>query len=242
MRDGAQDVATAKSFIGRERRRYPSIEKRALGEVGRVLSAYIGARLQLFGRRKALRIIHAHALGQGVVDISLIRLFGKGLVHAQKRRGNCNRIGRLDRGAACSFILRRQQGLSYRREGPSFPWLWLLLLVSLVAVLFLYGINLSSQNQVRQVDNTMTLAEQAVTRIYESPDDATARTRLKEAGDAIAEVQASGVVTSTVVPSAARRSMSRQKRRRESGSTPPVGSSRKRIGGSCRMAHPSARR
>ncbi|HEU5091018.1 MAG TPA: hypothetical protein VFT99_26385, partial [Roseiflexaceae bacterium] len=34
--------------------------------------------------------------------------------------------------------------------------------------------------------------------IYESPDDATARTRLKEAGDAIAEVQASGVVTSTV--------------------------------------------
>ena len=50
------------------------------------------------------------------------------------------------------------------------------------------------------------------------------------------------MVTSTVTPDCDSVSISRQNWRRDNGSTPPVGSSRKRIAGSCRIAHPSASR
>ena len=50
------------------------------------------------------------------------------------------------------------------------------------------------------------------------------------------------VVMSTVTPRAARSWIKSQNIRREIGSTPLVGSSRNRIGGSCRMAQPSASR
>lgn len=93
---------------------------------------------------------------------------------------------------------RRQQGLSYRRQGPSFPWVWLLLLVSLVAVLFLYGVNLSNQNARREVDTTMTTAEQAVAAIYQAPDEATAQARLDDAANALAAVRATTLVTATI--------------------------------------------
>ncbi len=93
---------------------------------------------------------------------------------------------------------RRQPGLSYRRQRPPFPWLLLLLLVSLVAVLILYGTNLARENAIRQADNTLQLAEQAVAAVRDAPDDATARERLALAREALAELQASGIVTATL--------------------------------------------
>jgi serine/threonine protein phosphatase PrpC len=93
---------------------------------------------------------------------------------------------------------RRQPGLSYRRQRPPFPWLLLLLLVSLVTLLVLYGTNLTRENAVREADTTLQLAEQAVSAIREAPDEAAASERLAAAREALADVQASGMVTATV--------------------------------------------
>lgn len=93
---------------------------------------------------------------------------------------------------------RRQPGLSYRKQRTPFPWLLLLLLVSLVAVLVLYGTNLTRENAQRQTDTTLVLAEQAVAAVRDAPDDSTARERLAAAREALAELQASGTVTATV--------------------------------------------
>lgn len=94
--------------------------------------------------------------------------------------------------------VRRQNGLSYRREGPPFPWIWLLLLVSLVTVLFLYGRNLSRENQVQQTSTNLDLAEQAVAQIHEAPDEATAYQLLQAASEAIDNVKATEAVTATI--------------------------------------------
>jgi hypothetical protein len=93
---------------------------------------------------------------------------------------------------------RRQPGLSYRKERPPFPWPLLLLLLSLVALLFLYGTSLVRENAVRQADTTLLVAEQAVAAVRDAPDDATARERLAAAREALANVEASGLVTATV--------------------------------------------
>jgi hypothetical protein len=93
---------------------------------------------------------------------------------------------------------RRTPGLSYRREAPAFPWLWLLALVSLVMILLLYGVTLSNQNQIREADTGLNQAEQAVAQIYAAADESTAQIRLREAAQAIADIQASGTITATV--------------------------------------------
>jgi hypothetical protein len=94
-------------------------------------------------------------------------------------------------------ITRRQPGLSYRRQRPPFPWFLLLLLVSLVTVLFLYGTNLTRENVVRQADTSLVVAEQAVAAVRAAPDEGAARERLEAARVALADVRASGVVTAT---------------------------------------------
>lgn len=92
----------------------------------------------------------------------------------------------------------RMPGLSYRRETPPFPWVRLLVLVSLVMILLLYGVTLSNQNQVREVDTGLATAERAVALIFEAPDEDTARQRLEEAAQVLASVQATGTITSTI--------------------------------------------
>lgn len=94
--------------------------------------------------------------------------------------------------------VRRHSGLSYRREGPPFPWVWLLLLISLVTVLFLYGMSLSRENQIRETVSNLDLAEQAVARIYDASDEASAQQLLQAASEAIANVEATTSITSTV--------------------------------------------
>ncbi|MEM8535344.1 MAG: PP2C family serine/threonine-protein phosphatase [Chloroflexota bacterium] len=90
----------------------------------------------------------------------------------------------------------RRPGLSYRREGPPFPWLLLLLLVTLVALLVVYGMNLSNQNAQRQANDLLVEAEQAVAALRTS-DEAAAQQQLAVAESALERVRASSIVTAT---------------------------------------------
>jgi hypothetical protein len=93
--------------------------------------------------------------------------------------------------------IRRQQGLSYRRQRPPFPYLLLLLLISLVALLVVYGRSLTDQNARRAADDSLVRAEQAVAAVRAAPDNTSAEQRLAAAASALAEVRASGLVTTT---------------------------------------------
>jgi hypothetical protein len=92
---------------------------------------------------------------------------------------------------------RRGQGLSYRRQRPPFPWQPLLLTASLVALLILFGLNLSRESSQRQTDDTLDRAEQAVSLVRNAPDEAAASSRLEAAAAALLEVRATGTVTAT---------------------------------------------
>ncbi len=93
--------------------------------------------------------------------------------------------------------VRREQGLSYRRQSTPFPWLLLLLLISLVAVLVLYGTNVSRENAIREADDTLLAAEQAMAVLRDAPDEAAAQQQLELAEAALAAVRASGIITTT---------------------------------------------
>jgi len=93
--------------------------------------------------------------------------------------------------------VRRQAGLSYRRQRPPFPFLLLLLLISLVALLVVYGKSLADQNTLRAADDSLARAEQAMAAVRAAPDNASAEQLLRAAEDTLAEVRASGVVTAT---------------------------------------------
>lgn len=93
--------------------------------------------------------------------------------------------------------IRRRQGLSYRRQSPPFPILLLLLLVSLVALLIVYGVNLSHENALRQADDAISRAEQTIASLREAPDDATAQERLDTAALVLAEIRSSTIITAT---------------------------------------------
>ena len=88
-------------------------------------------------------------------------------------------------------------GLSYRRQSPPFPWLLLLLLVSFVSLLILYGMTLSRENALRETENVLTDAEQAVAAIRDAPDEATAQERLIAAEEALAALRSSDLITAT---------------------------------------------
>ncbi len=91
----------------------------------------------------------------------------------------------------------RSDGLSYRRQSPPFPWLLLLLLVSFVSLLILYGTTLSREHALRETENVLAEAEQAVAAIREAPDEATAQERLIEAEEALAALRSSDLITAT---------------------------------------------
>jgi hypothetical protein len=94
--------------------------------------------------------------------------------------------------------VRRQPGLSYRRQGPPFPWLLLLLLVLLVALLVVYGRGLAVENARQQAVDDLLQAEQAVAAVRDAPDDTEAQRRLVVAEESLGKVRASGIVTATV--------------------------------------------
>jgi hypothetical protein len=73
----------------------------------------------------------------------------------------------------------------------------LLLLVSLISLLILYGMNLSRENALREADNALTEAERSVAAIRDAPDEATAQERLIEAEEVLAALRSSEVITAT---------------------------------------------
>jgi hypothetical protein len=93
--------------------------------------------------------------------------------------------------------VRRRPGLSYRREGPPFPWLLLLLLVLSVALLVVYGKGLMDRQAKQEATRLLQQAGTAVALVSTAPDDASAQVQLDKAAEALALVRANGVVTST---------------------------------------------
>jgi len=172
-----------------------------LGEGGYLPPAPVERRIDLsdtpgmatLGRTSRQRSEHTPAADQtlGERAASAIAQAAGAITSAGRRR-------RLRRPPPSSMPqARRQQGLSYRRQRPPFPFLLLALLVSLVGLLILYGVNVSRENALRQADDSLVRAEQVVASVREAPDNAAAQARLDEAAAALAEVRASRVVTAT---------------------------------------------
>jgi serine/threonine protein phosphatase PrpC len=106
--------------------------------------------------------------------------------------------------------VRRRPGLSYRREGPPFPWLLLLLLVLSVALLVVYGKSLMDRQARQEATRLLQQAEAAVAQVSAAPDDASAQAQLDKAAEALALVRANGVVTSTAENQQQYQSLQRQ--------------------------------
>jgi hypothetical protein len=92
--------------------------------------------------------------------------------------------------------VRRKAGLSYRRQGPPFPWHMLLIMALVVAAAVLYGLNLSREVTQRRADDTLERAAQAVAALRNA-DDASAPALLDAAAVALTDVRATGTVTET---------------------------------------------
>jgi hypothetical protein len=91
----------------------------------------------------------------------------------------------------------RGKGLSYRRQSPPFPWLWLVVLVSLVAVFILYGMTLSRDRADDDAKRFITQAEERMAAVRAAPDDNAALERLDTARAALEELRASPLITVT---------------------------------------------
>jgi hypothetical protein len=91
----------------------------------------------------------------------------------------------------------RRAGLSYRRQGPPFPWIWLLVLILVIAAAVLYGINLSREIAVRQVNDSLDRAATAIAALR-TADASSAQSKLDTAALALADVRATGALTETL--------------------------------------------
>lgn len=90
---------------------------------------------------------------------------------------------------------RKQNGLSYRKEGPRFPWMLLSLIVMTIVLLVVVGNNLVQQNTVEQQQEVLVDARQAVSALRGAGDEKAAGVLLEDAGIALDTVRASGVLS-----------------------------------------------
>lgn len=91
----------------------------------------------------------------------------------------------------------RRTGLSYRRQAPPFPWRLLTMLVLLVTLLVVYGYSLARENTIEEAYDTFEQAELVLGQLRNAPDTESARELLNQAAIALADVRASGVITSS---------------------------------------------
>lgn len=89
------------------------------------------------------------------------------------------------------------RGLSYRRQKPPFPWIPLLVIVLLVALLILYGMDLSRRSAQQNVRDILDQAGATMAAVYEAPDNATALGYLDDVEQIIDQVRANPLVTET---------------------------------------------
>ncbi|MCG8350954.1 MAG: hypothetical protein MI924_24545 [Chloroflexales bacterium] len=104
---------------------------------------------------------------------------------------------RARRVAPPSMPLVRSKGLSYRHQKPPFPWMFLLFLTTLIAILILYGISFSRRSAQQQAQEYLMLARQNVGLVYEAANDAEALERLDIARRSIDEIRANPHITET---------------------------------------------
>ena len=114
---------------------------------------------------------------------------------AAARIANANRQRRRQMPPTALPPKRRNAGLSYRKEGPRFPWALLSALVLLIALLVVLGNNLLAQNTQQQKAEVLIDARAAVGALRAAPDEATAIKRLEAAGIALDTVRASGAIS-----------------------------------------------
>ncbi len=110
--------------------------------------------------------------------------------------GRIGRIGRRRVPPPATPVV-RHHGLSYRRQKPSFPFVPLLILSMLLAMLILYGINLSHRSSLQRLQAEIDQANQSMAQVYESSDSVVALERLEQARQEIEVVRASTLVTET---------------------------------------------
>lgn len=100
---------------------------------------------------------------------------------------------------ATSAALPRWHGVATPQPQPrsGFPWLVFGVMVFAVTFLILYGTALSRREADERTVQYLDEAEQRLTTVFASPDQASAATRLEEAARAIESVRASSLVTVT---------------------------------------------
>jgi hypothetical protein len=95
----------------------------------------------------------------------------------------------------------RLKGLSYRRQRPPLPWLNMLLIVGVVALLIAVGIHQNRRSDQRTIDLALGKVTEAVAAARQAPDDQAAQIQLKAAEAALnGEVEAlveRGMITTT---------------------------------------------
>jgi hypothetical protein len=82
-------------------------------------------------------------------------------------------------------------------DKPTFPWLQLVALMLFLAVLILYGLNLSRQSDEQKNLEYIEQARQYLIQMEQAPDHETAMTKLEHANQALEQVRSSLLVTST---------------------------------------------
>lgn len=98
--------------------------------------------------------------------------------------------------------LRVNEGLSYRREQPPFPWIPLFLTIAVVAALMIFGVTVGripEQVATQQAGvNIFASAEQTVAAVRSASNETTARARLRDAKTTLDALQATGVISGNV--------------------------------------------
>ncbi|NJP04336.1 MAG: hypothetical protein HC837_01240 [Chloroflexaceae bacterium] len=91
----------------------------------------------------------------------------------------------------------RSQGLSYRRQGPPFPWLALVALVALVGLSILYGFEVSRRSNLERTEDQLKYAEQRMAEVYVETDPEGSMANLQQTEQLLNELRASPLITET---------------------------------------------
>ncbi len=89
----------------------------------------------------------------------------------------------------------RNQGLSYRHQHPPVPWVLLLVLGLLVALLILYGTNLSRRSAQQHIEEDIDQVNRVMAQVYQAEDNAAALEYLEQAEVQLVNLRTSSLVT-----------------------------------------------
>jgi len=94
-----------------------------------------------------------------------------------------------------STPLVRNQGLSYRRQRPHFPWVPLVVLGLLVTLLILYGTNLSQRSAQQHIEEDMDRVNRVMAQVYQAEENTVALEYLEQAEQQLNNLRTSSLVT-----------------------------------------------